>query len=274
MRIAVVGVTGMVGKVMLDVLTERNIPISELIPVASEKSIGKTKNCIVKILYSRGLSDHGYGYDGYIQPRLYLIRKRNIQTKPRCFISLGFSEYKLRNNAHLAKIKHLNRLEQILGFNNIGRGNYDNYILLDERERIIECISSNIFFYKLKKDDYTKFLLYFLGKLFIELGIFPDLSLCQITGAELNRQSNISLRADLGGFVLNSELEDSSLQKDAHYLLRLLLDQSASTKWSEQKWQTFDSAPKHLFHDLMEYLSFQLNINLKKNLKSYGSLGI
>ena len=42
MKIAVVGVTGMVGKVMLDVLTERNIPISELIPVASEKSIGKT----------------------------------------------------------------------------------------------------------------------------------------------------------------------------------------------------------------------------------------
>ncbi len=42
MRIAIVGVTGMVGKVMLDVLTERNIPISELIAVASEKSIGKT----------------------------------------------------------------------------------------------------------------------------------------------------------------------------------------------------------------------------------------
>ena len=42
MRIAVVGVTGMVGKVMLDVLTERNIRITELIPVASEKSIGKT----------------------------------------------------------------------------------------------------------------------------------------------------------------------------------------------------------------------------------------
>ena len=42
MKIAVVGVTGMVGKVMLDVLTERNLPISKLIPVASEKSIGKT----------------------------------------------------------------------------------------------------------------------------------------------------------------------------------------------------------------------------------------
>ena len=42
MKLAVVGVTGMVGKVMLDVLTERDIPISQLIPVASEKSIGKT----------------------------------------------------------------------------------------------------------------------------------------------------------------------------------------------------------------------------------------
>ncbi|ARN72307.1 aspartate-semialdehyde dehydrogenase [Nonlabens tegetincola] len=40
MNIAVVGVTGMVGQVMLQVLEERNIPISNLIPVASEKSVG------------------------------------------------------------------------------------------------------------------------------------------------------------------------------------------------------------------------------------------
>jgi len=41
MRIAVVGATGMVGEVMLQVLAERNFPVTELIPVASEKSIGK-----------------------------------------------------------------------------------------------------------------------------------------------------------------------------------------------------------------------------------------
>lgn len=41
MKIAVVGVTGMVGQVMLQVLAERNLPITELIPVASEKSVGK-----------------------------------------------------------------------------------------------------------------------------------------------------------------------------------------------------------------------------------------
>ncbi len=41
MKIAVVGATGMVGSVMLKVLKERNFPITELIPVASERSIGK-----------------------------------------------------------------------------------------------------------------------------------------------------------------------------------------------------------------------------------------
>jgi aspartate-semialdehyde dehydrogenase len=41
MKVAVVGATGMVGEVMLQVLSERNFPVTELIPVASEKSVGK-----------------------------------------------------------------------------------------------------------------------------------------------------------------------------------------------------------------------------------------
>ncbi|MDK2771834.1 MAG: aspartate-semialdehyde dehydrogenase [Flavobacterium sp.] len=41
MKIAVVGATGMVGEIMLKVLKERNFPVTELIPVASEKSVGK-----------------------------------------------------------------------------------------------------------------------------------------------------------------------------------------------------------------------------------------
>lgn len=40
MKVAVVGATGMVGQVMLRVLEERNLPITELIPVASERSLG------------------------------------------------------------------------------------------------------------------------------------------------------------------------------------------------------------------------------------------
>jgi len=41
MKVAVVGATGLVGSKMLQVLEERNFPVSELIPVASEKSVGK-----------------------------------------------------------------------------------------------------------------------------------------------------------------------------------------------------------------------------------------
>lgn len=41
MKVAVVGVTGMVGQVMCQVLEERNFPVTEFIPVASERSVGK-----------------------------------------------------------------------------------------------------------------------------------------------------------------------------------------------------------------------------------------
>ena len=41
MKIAVVGATGMVGRVMLKVLDERNFPITELLPVASARSVGE-----------------------------------------------------------------------------------------------------------------------------------------------------------------------------------------------------------------------------------------
>ena len=41
MKVAVVGATGMVGNVMLQLLEERQFPLTELIPVASERSVGK-----------------------------------------------------------------------------------------------------------------------------------------------------------------------------------------------------------------------------------------
>jgi aspartate-semialdehyde dehydrogenase len=41
MKVAVVGATGLVGTMMLKVLEERHFPVSELIPVATERSVGK-----------------------------------------------------------------------------------------------------------------------------------------------------------------------------------------------------------------------------------------
>lgn len=42
MKVAVVGATGLVGQKMLEILSERSFPIKELLPVASERSVGKT----------------------------------------------------------------------------------------------------------------------------------------------------------------------------------------------------------------------------------------
>ena len=57
MNIALVGATGLVGSVMLKVLEERNFPVNKLIPVASEKSIGrkimfKGKECVIQCIES------------------------------------------------------------------------------------------------------------------------------------------------------------------------------------------------------------------------------
>lgn len=41
MKVAVVGVTGLVGGIMCKVLEEQHFPVSEFIPVASERSVGK-----------------------------------------------------------------------------------------------------------------------------------------------------------------------------------------------------------------------------------------
>ena len=57
MKIAVVGATGLVGTKMLEVLKERNFPISELIPVASIRSVGKTINWKGKEIKVVGLEE-------------------------------------------------------------------------------------------------------------------------------------------------------------------------------------------------------------------------
>jgi aspartate-semialdehyde dehydrogenase len=57
MKVAVVGATGLVGTKMLQVLAERNFPVTELIPVASEKSVGKEVTFKEKQYKVVGMSD-------------------------------------------------------------------------------------------------------------------------------------------------------------------------------------------------------------------------
>ena len=112
-----------------------------------KKSIGLTNECIIKIIYTRGISEHGYGYDLSIIPQLYIIKKKRNLNIIKKFITLGYSKYNLSDNSRLSKIKHNNRLEQVLGYAHKEKGVYDNYIMMTKNKEIIECINSNIFFY-------------------------------------------------------------------------------------------------------------------------------
>ena len=57
MKVAVVGATGMVGNVMLQVLEERNFPYTELLLLASERSVGKQIEYKGKTFTIIGLQD-------------------------------------------------------------------------------------------------------------------------------------------------------------------------------------------------------------------------
>ena len=57
MKVAVVGVTGLVGGVMTNLLEERNLPVSEFIPVASERSVGKEVQFKGKTYQVIGMND-------------------------------------------------------------------------------------------------------------------------------------------------------------------------------------------------------------------------
>lgn len=120
---------------------------SKLIKEAIKKATSKSNECIIKIIYSRGLSTHGYWYDKDISPQLYVFKKSLKKSKKKKFITLAYSQYHIHENAYLSKIKHLNRIEQILGLTIKPYTQNDDFIMLDCRKKIIECISSNIFFY-------------------------------------------------------------------------------------------------------------------------------
>ena len=57
MKLAVVGATGMVGTIMIKLLEERNFPVSEILLVASEKSIGNELYFNGKTIKVIGLKD-------------------------------------------------------------------------------------------------------------------------------------------------------------------------------------------------------------------------
>jgi len=120
---------------------------------------------IIKIIITRGVG--GRGYKPTVQTLTRIVQKFPWPDQPACVIEKGVNvtqcKFRLSKQNKLSKIKHLNRLEQVLA-----RGewddDYEEGLVSDIEDNVIEATSSNVFF----QDD--------------NVLITPDLFACGVAG--------------------------------------------------------------------------------------------
>ena len=106
-------------------------------------SLTSKKNCVLKLILSRGNSQRGYSYpDDILQVRVVIVSEmKNVQAKESFSLEYASSGY--HSNPNLAGIKHCNRIEKILARSSLKR---DEAIMLDENQNIISVTQGNIYF--------------------------------------------------------------------------------------------------------------------------------
>ena len=114
-----------------------------------KKSLNDVNNCVLSINITRGtFKKRGYSINIRIKPNI-ILTTTNIPKYPKEYYKNGiktkFSKIILSDNNNLPKIKHSNRLEQVLAAKEITE-NYPEIILCDKKDYIVEGVSSNIFF--------------------------------------------------------------------------------------------------------------------------------
>lgn len=123
-----------------------DIPSSRTLLADIKKLFDNNGDFVAKIIITRGVSERGYQYKKNIKcTRILLKNKFNpISKKIRNEgVNLQICKFKLSENTRLHRIKHLNRLENVIAKSELKSGYFDG-ILLDKNNHINECISSTI----------------------------------------------------------------------------------------------------------------------------------
>lgn len=114
-------------------------------------SIQCTSECVVKIIITRGEGGRGYNPQGAVNPN-YIISHHPIPTHYPLWqtkgIKLTISPVTLARQPLLAGIKHLNRLEQVLVKHALLETNFDDAVVCDTQQQIIETSVGNLFWYR------------------------------------------------------------------------------------------------------------------------------
>ncbi len=108
-------------------------------------------DCVVKVIITRGEGGRGYSPEGAVNPNFII----SLHTIPSHYpswqtegIKLTTSSITLACQPLLAGIKHLNRLEQVLVKQALSQTSYDDAIVCDTNQNVIETSAGNLFWYK------------------------------------------------------------------------------------------------------------------------------
>jgi 4-amino-4-deoxychorismate lyase len=114
-------------------------------------SLQSSNDCVVKVMITRGIGGRGYSPEGAANPS-FVITHHTIPVHYTLWqtdgIKLTISPITLACQPLLAGIKHLNRLEQVLVKHALAKTDYDDAIVCDTHQNIIETSVGNLFWYK------------------------------------------------------------------------------------------------------------------------------
>jgi 4-amino-4-deoxychorismate lyase len=114
-------------------------------------SLTSDANCVVKVMITRGVGGRGYSPEGAVNPS-FIITHHSIPAHYTLWqtdgIKLTISPITLACQPLLAGIKHLNRLEQVLVKHALVQTGYDDAVVCDTQQKIIETSIGNLFWFK------------------------------------------------------------------------------------------------------------------------------
>ena len=114
-------------------------------------SLMSTADCVVKVMITRGEGGRGYSPEGAVNPS-YIITHHTVPSHYPLWrtegIRLTISPITLACQPLLAGIKHLNRLEQVLVKHALAATGYDDAVVCDTQQNIVETSVGNLFWYK------------------------------------------------------------------------------------------------------------------------------
>jgi 4-amino-4-deoxychorismate lyase len=115
------------------------------------ESLSVNVDCVIKIIITRGVGGRGYSPQGAVTPS-FIITHHTIPSHYACWqfkgIKLTISPIMLACQPLLAGIKHLNRLEQVLVKQALAQTSFDDVVVCDYQQKIIETSVGNLFWYK------------------------------------------------------------------------------------------------------------------------------